>query len=222
MFELPKLLVTLSLFVAFALSPRAHALDPHLAMEPSAKARLGEMASKHITLVGSTRNGNLFSADASAVLKVDAAKLFAAALDYDHYVKFGMPHLNESHLVERASPDLLYVFSSLTYNSLNSRQYMEVRVHRTLDVPGAMGIEWEKTPKRANWPYADNNAFNRTDGTFYVQPLADGNTYVRYYLSNNVDLPMLGVLSGIIQRALRGGASDVIMVLANQAPVQHN
>jgi hypothetical protein len=45
--------------------------------------------------------------------------------------------------------------------------------------------------------------------------------YVRYYLANDVNIPLAGLLGGIIQGQLRKGASDVIQVLVHQAPAGH-
>jgi hypothetical protein len=196
------------------------AYDSRFEINPDLAGQLDQLAQNHTTTTSSGRSGNQYWVDASAVLKVDAAKLLAASLDYDHYVQFGMPHLNDSRVVETASPDLFYTYASMSYITMSSRHYLEIRVHRTINDRGGAGLEWELTPKRASWPYNESSSFTRLEGSFFIQPLADGNVYVRSYLTNDVNVPLGSLLSGIIQKALRNGAADVIMALARQAPVQ--
>ncbi|MGK5084819.1 SRPBCC family protein [Bdellovibrionota bacterium FG-1] len=212
-----KIVIFLFVFQLVQVLDVAQAYDSRFGINPSVQNALLDLAQRHVTQTVSNRVGDLFSADASAVMDVDPAKVFAAGLDYDHFVQFGMPHLSESVLVERTSPDLFYVFSSMSYLSLHSSQYMEVRVHRNLGGPGSAGVEWQLTPKQAGWPHRDSPAFNRMEGSFYVEPLSSGGVYMRYYLANRVDLPLTGLLSGFIQSSLRSGAADVIKALARQA-----
>lgn len=219
--RLNSLMVISPLLVALVFahsSTHAIAFESHFEIDPSVKESLAQIARNHVTATRSGRSGDLYSADASAVLKVNPAKLFAAAQDYDHYVAFGMPHLDEARVVERASPDLLFTFASMSYATMSSRHYLEVRLHPNLSPAGAMGMEWQLAQRHPGWPYNDSPAFSRMDGSFYLEPLADGNVYIRYFLANNVNMP--GIFSSIIQRALRSGAADVIMVLARQAKVQ--
>jgi ribosome-associated toxin RatA of RatAB toxin-antitoxin module len=213
-------LTLLSALLVLVVSHSASAYDSHFGIDPALKDKLGFLAKSHRTNLTSGRTGNLFTVDASAVLKVDAAKMLAAALDYDHYVAFGMPHLNESHVVERASPDLLYTFASMSYLTMHSQHYLEVRTQRAMSSNGAAGIEWELVQRHPSWQYNDSPAFSRMDGSFYLEPLTDGNVYVRYYLANEVKSSLAGLFPGIVKNALTNGAADVIMVLARQAPVQ--
>jgi hypothetical protein len=196
-------------------APAAWAFDTHFGVNPAVS--LQQLESNATTSTSSGRNGNIYWADASAVLHADAAKLFAAAQDYDRYVEFGMPHLNDSHVVERDSPELLFTWASMSIITLHSQHYLEVLVHPSLGADGSRGMEWQLAPKKPEWPYVNAPGFTRSDGSFYIQPLQDGTVYVRYYLSNDVDVPLGGLLSGVIQSQLRKGAADVIMVLARQA-----
>jgi hypothetical protein len=81
-------------------------------------------------------------------------------------------------------------------------------------------MEWQLTPKRPEWPGTEASAFTQSNGSFYLEPLPDGAVYVRYYLSNDVNIPLSGLLSGLIQSQLRKGAADVIQTLARQAPTR--
>lgn len=196
-------------------APAARAFDTHFGVNPAVSLpQLEESAS---TSTSSGHNGNIYWADASAVLHVDAAKLFAASQDYDQYVQFGMPHLNESHVVEHESPDVLFTWASMSIFTLHSQHYLEVHMHPSLSVEGSRGMEWQLAPKQPDWPYNNAPGFTRSDGSFYIEPLSDSSVYVRYYLSNDVNLSLGGLLNGVIQSQLRKGAADVIMVLARQA-----
>lgn len=207
------------LWVAIASASPASAFESRFEIDPSLRGRLSALARDRVTNISSSRQGDLYIADASAVLRIDAGRMFAAAVDYDRYVQFGMPRLNASRVVDRPAPDLFYVYSEMSYATMRSSQHMEVRVHRKLGASGSAGIEWQLTPARAHWPAA-NPQFTRMDGSFYLEPLADGYVYVRYFLASRVDLPLSGLLSGLVQKSLRNGAADVITVLARQALLQ--
>lgn len=213
-----KSIAVLLLCIAYFPSS-AQAFDSRLGVDPNVS--LSQLASSGTTTTSSGRNGNLYYADASSVLHVDADRLFAAAQDYDHYVQFGMPHLNEAHVVERDSPELLFAWASMSIAVLHSQHYLEVHIHPRLNDFGGRGMEWQLADKKPGWPYNEASAFSHSDGSFFIQPLQDGTVYVRYYLSNDVNLPLSGLLSGIIQSQLRKGASDVITMVARQAPASH-
>lgn len=206
--------VSIILF-CFALLPSAWAYDSRFGIDPNVS--LPQLSSNGAITTHSGRSGNLYNADASAVLRVNADKLFAAAQDYNDYVKFGMPYLNDSHVVDHTPPDLLYTWASMSIAVLHSEHYLEVKIHPSLNDTGGRGMEWQLANKRPEWPYPQASGFNVSNGSFYIQPLQDGTVYVRYYLSNDVSLPLSGLLSGIIQSELRKGAADVISVLARQA-----
>src|SRR5690242_10188585 len=84
----------------------ARAYDSRFGVDPNVSLR--QLETNGTISTSSGRNGNIYNADASAVLHVDADKLFAAAQDYNDYVKFGMPYLNESHVVDHDAPDHLF------------------------------------------------------------------------------------------------------------------
>ena len=185
-----------------------------------AHAQLGANATTGTT---SGASGNIYWADASAVMHVDAARLFAAAQDYDHYVAFGMPHLNESHVVERDSPEVLFTWASMSIATLHSQHYLEVHVHPSLesagDAAGSRGMEWQLASKRPEWPYTEAPGVH-PQRRIILHPTRYRmeRFYVRYYLSNDLDNPLGGLLSGLIKTQLRKGAADVIHAHARQAP----
>jgi ribosome-associated toxin RatA of RatAB toxin-antitoxin module len=200
-----------------ALAPSAWAFDSKFNIDPN--YNLGELPANGSALAHSGRSGSLFWADASAVLRANPAKLFAKAKDYDHYVQFGMPHLNASKVMEHDSDELIYTWTSMSYVGLQSEDYLEVRIHDAFDNRGTMGMEWQQAVPKPSWP-TNNSKFYRFDGSFYVQPLDDGKVYVRYYLTNGVNMSLAGLLSGFIQSQLRKGAAEVIMKLAEAAQAQ--
>jgi hypothetical protein len=218
----------LILVLALCVASLASAFESRF--EVDAQVSLEDLATQGTPYVVSGRTNGAYWADASAVLsQVDVAKLFAAAQDYDDYVQFGMPYLNESHVVERESAELLYTWASMTYSiagiDINAEYYLEARIHPDLDSAGARGMEWQVVPRKANWPYEDDHPrFDRNDGSFYIQPLADGRAYVRYFITSDIEVPLgrFGRFFGgdkIIQGALRKGAGNVITALAKQAAV---
>ena len=178
------------------------------------RSRLEEMEKKHLILSSSSRDGDVFIVDASGVFSGDLESILQKAAQYDRFVQMEMPHLDISTVVERKSNELLYVFSKMSYLMLKSSQYMEVRVS-----PG-VGVDWEMVPKRPHWSFDVSSSFKRTDGSFYAEKLPSGKIYVRYFMLCDLNVPLTGLLGGLIESSLRSGAADVIKILAKEAGFQ--
>src|SRR5689334_1583589 len=87
-------------FVCFLLSfSTAQAFESRFAIRPgldlNALARSGQI------VCDVHENRGVIDVDASAVLKVNPRKFLDVSLDYDHYKDMRIPHLDESHVVER-------------------------------------------------------------------------------------------------------------------------
>jgi len=206
------------LILAIVLSTNsAWAFNTRFGIDPAVQGKLAQLKASGMTSTRAGHNGDVFWADSSAVVaNADAGRLFQSALDYDDYVSFKMPHLSACHVVERDGADLLYVWSSMSILTLSSQDYLEVHVHPDLGMaPGARGMEWQLADKKASWPYPQDPAFKHSDGSFYIEPLADGGgIYVRYFLSNEVSIPLPGFLiNGTIESQLSSGAAQVIKTL---------
>jgi hypothetical protein len=203
------------LILVFTFSP-AWAFDSRLQIDPDVSlVDLSASPGAVTTTLG--RNINIYWTDSSAVLRVDSGQFLAASLDYNRYVEFGMPHLKSSHIVERVSPELLYTWASLSYIMFSSKHYLEIRVHPRVGNIASCGIEWQLAGKKPEWKYPEDSAFSHSDGSLFIQPLDNGMIYVRYYFSNDVNIPLGRVVSPLIQRKLRQGAADVIKTLSKQA-----
>src|SRR6185295_16262260 len=89
----------------------AFAYDSRLEVDPtqdlSALERTGEI---RITV---SRQDKRVAIDASAVIHVDIEKLYTVAVDFDHYVDYGVPDLKEIHVVDHGPGDLLYHWQNL-------------------------------------------------------------------------------------------------------------
>lgn len=214
------------LLLCLALTPSAWAFDSYF--EVDRDISLSDLAARGSPMVTSGRESGMYWADASAVLsRVNAEKLFSAAQDYGRYTDFGMPYLNVSRVVETQSPEHLFTWASMTYKiagiNISSQYYLEVNVRSKLDNQGGRGMEWQIVPKKREWPYADNHPrFSKNDGSFYILPLANGQVYVRYFVTSDIQVPLgrVGRFFGgnkVIQGALREGAANVIKALAKQA-----
>ncbi len=191
-----------------------HASERRFEIPAELRNRLDELARDRKIISSSTRDGSLFIADASAVLYGNAEKILKKAAEYDRFVEMDMPHLDISKVVDRAGPDQIYVFSKLSYLMLKSSQYMEVRL-----TPG-VGVDWEMTPQRPNWEWSASSLFRVSEGSFYAEDLPGGKVFVRYFMKNDLDIPLSGLLGGFIRSELESGAADVIKILAREAGFQ--
>jgi hypothetical protein len=62
------------------------------------------------------------------------------------------------------------------------------------------------------------SAFLRLDGSWYIEPLAEGVIYVRYYLVAELDPSVPEVLRAwAVKRYLRDGTRGVVQALAHEA-----
>src|SRR5262245_42492866 len=168
---------------------------------------LGELARTGRLAISVERTDDVYRLDASAVLRVDARRLLGASVDYERYAQFGVPNLRASHVVSGApSEDVLYTWNWVSYLGHASKHYLAVHVVKGLAVPGAAGIRWELVPRRPAWTYEEASAFTQLDGSWYIEPLADGGVYVRYYLVAALDPSVPEALRAwAVKRQLREG-----------------
>jgi ribosome-associated toxin RatA of RatAB toxin-antitoxin module len=171
--------------------------------------------------VSTHESRGVFYADASAILHANPSQLLEIALDYESYPRLQMPTVVQCRIVERASPDLLYMWSQTTSNGVTSRHYNEVQVIRQINANKASGIKWELTPKASRWTHVQKTSFKRFDGSWFVEPLKDGRVYVRYFLAADFDtgLPDF-IMGGMIRRELGNNVRRVIQILAREAALQ--
>jgi hypothetical protein len=216
----PRLIVRLTLLLAAA------ALDT-TGVAAAGEARFGvdgsmdvaELARTGRVAVSVERVGNVYTLDASAVLRVDAQRLLGVSLGYERYAEIGVPNLRASRLVSAAPDrDVLYTWSWMSCFGQTSKHYLAVRVARNLSTPGAAGIRWELAPRQPAWPYEDAPAFRRLDGSWYLEPLPDGTVYARYYMVAVLD-PTLpeGLRAWAVKGQLREGTRGVIQALSREA-----
>jgi hypothetical protein len=89
-----------------------------------------------------------------------------------------------------------------------SKHYLAVHVVRNLASPGAAGIRWELIPRQPAWPYEEAPAFRRFEGSWYLEPFADGTVYVRYFAVAALD-PSIpeGLRAWAVKGQLREGGA---------------
>lgn len=170
-------------------------------------------------LVRSARDGEIYTADASAVLKVDPARLLAVSTDYDRYDEMGMPNVRESRQVA-AGQRYIYTWTHMESGAFVSQHYLEVEVLSRLDAPGSAGARWQLAPydQIRNHPYDNSPAFSRLDGSWYIQELRPGVVYVRYYLAADVAFAAPDwLISRFVKKHFSEGVRQVIQVLAREA-----
>lgn len=202
------LMVALTLFSPSSL----HAYESMFELDP--KVDVAKLKSSGEIVLRTSRTGEVFRADASAVLTgVDLKQLLKVSADFDRYAKMGMPNLKESQVVSRQG-DLLYMWSYMATLGLVSRHYYEVRLH-------PHGSEWELASRRTSWPYEESTPFTRNEGSWFVKELPGGGIYVRYYIVASADLILpAATLEHVMKKQLGTGARQVIQILAREAAVR--
>jgi hypothetical protein len=192
------------------------AFDARFQIDPAADLvqleRSGDITAKVVKSNGAYRS------DASAVLNVNIHTLFAKSIDFDHFQQMGIPNVEQSKIVEYNGGDILYTWTQMSTAGRTSKHYLEVRIDRHLTRSGAMGVMWELSPKRASWPYVSDSAFDRLEGSWYVEPLPNGKVYVRYFLNGDVDTSLPSFLVDLVaKRQFKKGVEDIIRILAREA-----
>jgi hypothetical protein len=206
------------LFLFQALS--AFAFESRFEIDRSLK--LDELARSGKISVRTVRERSVYRSDASAVLtRASLERLQAAAADFDHYQEMGMPNVRASCVVSRAG-DHLYIWTHMAAAGQDSRHYLEVRIEKGLAASGASGIQWQLTRRQGDWKYPDDPAFERLDGSWYMEPLPGGAVYVRYFLAAVIDTGVPDfIVDWVAKRQFSDGVVRVIEVLARQAAVGH-
>lgn len=198
-------------------SPVAGAAAARFRVDPD--RNLAELAQTGRVAISIERSSGTYTLDASAVLPVPLEELLRVSADYGRHAEMGIPNLRESRVVWVApGGDRLYTWSSMNALGHSSKQYLEVEIRRNLTPSGATGMRWTLAPRRSGWPHEEASAFTRLDGSWYLEPLADGTVYVRYFLTA-VLAPSIpdGMISWVIKRELREGTRGAIRALAREA-----
>lgn len=230
------------LLCAGILGLASSALGGETRFEVDSSMDLAELARDGQPLVSTRREGDVFRTDASAVLSVDADRLFAVSKDFNDYVRMRMPHLRASVVLDEAG-DILHTWNWMeidirvfgTRTKQVSRHCYEVRLQKTLPEQ-AMGNEWYLHPCPAQVPesvpaplrraYRDASAFSRMDGSWYIKRLPDGadgkpRVYVRYFLEYVFKSGIPNFIIEIVAKdELNRGIRDVILTLAREAGSQ--
>ena len=150
------LLVVLALSVVLSVSARAEvrfSVDPGVAID--------QLTASGETVVRTTRSGATYGVEASAV--VDAPdRLLEAAVAVDRHVEMGMPLVVEAEVVER-SADRVLAWMHLAAVGVDSKHFLEFRLHHGIDRAGAIGAEWRMVPGNGELP--ELSAFDRIEGS---------------------------------------------------------
>jgi hypothetical protein len=210
--------LTLILAAAALVTPRVVAAG-EARFGVDASLDLAELTRTGRVVISVERVGNVYTLDASAVLRVDPRRLLGVSLGYERYAEIGVPNLRASRVVSAAPDgDVLYTWNWMSCFGQASKHYLAVRVVRHLPTPGAAGIHWELVPRQPGWPYEDAPAFQRLDGSWYLEPLPDGAVYARYFMVAVLD-PTLpeGLRAWAVKGQLRDGTRGVIQALSREA-----
>jgi ribosome-associated toxin RatA of RatAB toxin-antitoxin module len=214
------LLVLLFATTTFASESR-FAIDPN--------ANLADLARTHQPKVTLAQNGLHYMSDASAVLAADPDRLFSVSVDFERYAAIRMPNVRESHVVAHgppSGPETLVAWTHMSVYGQASRHYMTVTLHRQLSGASgrrASGTEWELTRRMPGSPYPEAPQFKTLNGSWYIEPLASGGVYVRYFLSAEIDTKVPPFLvDQIMRQQFTDGITQVILTLAREASVRHD
>jgi hypothetical protein len=164
------------------------------AQDLAALARTGELNLKI------NRQDRKVSVDGSAVVKVDIDKYMRVVKEFERYPAFGIESIREVHVVERGPGDLVYVWHNVAASGRESKQYLEFKLEPVLTNTRARGMEWQQVQRRATWTYEEKSQFLSIAGSWYLEPLADGNVYIRYFQQADIASGLPGWLIELVIR----------------------
>lgn len=185
-----KLIRSLSLLWLMVSSISASAFESRFAIDPAIDL-LALSCSGDIP-VKTERWDGLYNLDASAVLKeVDFARLASTSVDFDRYAEMEMPNVRESRIVVPGADELV-TWTQMSALGQSSEHYL--RSSRTVG--------------------------SEPNGSWYMEPLANGRVYVRYFGVAKVHIALRDFLvSGFLRQQFADGARKVIRNLALEAAV---
>ena len=171
-------------------------------------------------------SGHTVEIDASAVGDDDFNELYELAGDYDAYKRLKMPYVDNAKLIERRPDGTLLAWSQMTLSASFLGMDFDQTSQHFLDVTrvqlpnGARANTWKlvRMPKDSKLREWDNPKFNHLDGSWYQEKLPNGMTYIRYFLSADIDSAIPAwVIKRVAGGQMSGGVQGVIRTLAQEA-----
>lgn len=188
--------------------------------ERDSRVDLGELAREAKPRTFFTRVGRDLRTDASAILArgVSAPTLLARALEFDRYREWKMPNVRRCQIVARSNhPEVVWCeMSSMGVGSFHYLRVEVVPLGNEADPLRPLGIRWTLVTDeiQEDWKHPNRPAFERLDGSWYMEPQSDGTTYVRYFIASKLTASVPGFLIDLlVKRELEGGVRDVIRTL---------
>lgn len=214
---LRSLVAAVTLGAVLGGGPAVSAMEARFEMD--AAQDVAELARTRRVAISVDRLGNVYTLDASAVVHADARALLDASLDYEGYVRMGVPHVRESRIVSMTpGADSLHTWTSMSGLGLSSKHYLEVRIARHLHRAGAAGVRWELAARQPAWPYEEARAFTRLQGSWYLEPLSPHAVYVRYFAVVALESSLPGeMVAWIVKGQLRQGTGALVRALSQEA-----
>jgi hypothetical protein len=163
--------------------------------------------------------------DSAAIVSADADRIFEVSRDYDHYADIA-PFVLDSRIMpsEKGTTDL-FVWSKMRYEvqfviktHLIPMYYLRVQPLAGVLQPNDFGLRWRLETPHEGWKFPTETYFSILDGSWYILPLGQGRTYVRYYLRirTNTWVPN-SVVRSMLRDSLEPGIKRLILSIAKRA-----
>lgn len=172
-----------------------------------------------------------YEVDGEAVLEVPAEAIFKVSIDYDNYKDFA-PFVLDNRVVELADNDDYwpasdyYVWTKMRYTgkywgikkTMTSMYYLHAQPRFGVVKPNDYATRWVLAPKRKGWKFPTESYFSVLDGSWYILPLDERRTYVRYFIKMRTDtwIPN-GIIRSVLEDSLRPNVMKLILAIGNRA-----
>ena len=230
-------------FLLLGLAPLALATQAHpvsyLAISPDVEVR--RMAPidvrstapidfrRGIQMSPTLRTGTRLSVEASMILRnADFAALMRDARNFGQYRQMGMPNLVDSRIVVPGTQEFVtwtHMATRVFGTTQTSKHFMQVRLTSGQNSQRGEGQTWvlyspTATERRVHSiTVPEQSAFWDFEGAWYMQPLADGSVYCRYYIAGTMRNRLVGTIfgRGAAMSQFSSGVFQVMTRLATRA-----
>lgn len=171
--------------------------------------------------VDTVRDGDHYQVYASGIIKADIDRYHQAVLKYDQYRKMGMTGIIEMRVLERTGTpedETAFVWSKQDQGPIDISNYITFHAYRLADRSSVMEytLTDPKIVRKKGWTLEKDDTLAKMRGKVQTCPLGNGELYVNYYLSVNLDTILPNwIISGWVKDGLK--VSLVRMIRAIRA-----
>lgn len=177
-----------------------------------------------------------YEVDSEAVVEVPAENIFKVSLDYDSYKQFA-PFVLDNRTVESSDNNDswpatdYYVWTKMRYTgsymlikkTMTSMYYLHAQPLMGAVKPNDFATRWVLEKKHEGWKFPTESYFSVLDGSWYILPLDEHRTYVRYFIKMKTDTWIPNrVVKSVLKDSLKPSVAKLVLAIANRANLLEN